>query len=93
MVPDLDQSLASVARHHLSSGNTSNVVSVSGDYYDSTGKVIKRYSHTSSVLDWIITLYVRRCKGVELLFCLLLCLSVCLQKSQHTARTGLIKVL
>jgi hypothetical protein len=41
-VPDLDQSVVSVTRDHLSSGSTSNIVSISGDYQDSTGKVIKR---------------------------------------------------
>ena len=45
IVPDLDQSVASVARHHLSSGSVSSIVSVSGDYCDSTGKVIKRYQN------------------------------------------------
>ena len=42
VVPDLDQSVVSVARDYLSSGSTSNVVSVSGDYCDPSGKVIKR---------------------------------------------------
>ncbi len=50
IVPDLDQSVASVARHHLSSGSVSSIVSVSGDYCDSTGKLIKRYRHRTITL-------------------------------------------
>ena len=42
-LPDLDQSVVMVTRDHLSSGNPSSVVSVSGDYYDSSGKIIKRF--------------------------------------------------
>lgn len=42
LLPDLDQSVVSVARDHLNSGSTSNIVSVSGDFCDSTGKIIKR---------------------------------------------------
>ena len=41
-LPDLDQSVVMVTRDHLSSGNPSGVVSVSGDYCDSSGKIIKR---------------------------------------------------
>ena len=33
----------SIARDHLSSGSTSSVVSLSGDYKDASGKVIRRY--------------------------------------------------
>lgn len=59
-VPDLDQSVASVARYHLSSGSTSSVVSISGDYCDSSGKVIKRYYHTGMYCVLIHAL-VQRC--------------------------------
>lgn len=41
--PDLDRSAMSIARDHLSSGSTSAVVSLSGDYKDASGKVIRRY--------------------------------------------------
>ncbi|XP_019849671.1 PREDICTED: RAB6A-GEF complex partner protein 1-like isoform X2 [Amphimedon queenslandica] len=41
-LPDLDQSVVMVTRDHLSSGNPSGVVSISGDYCDSSGKIIKR---------------------------------------------------
>ena len=34
----------SIARDHLSSGSTSAVVSLSGDYKDASGKVIRRYT-------------------------------------------------
>ena len=40
--PDLDRSAVSVARDHLSSGSTSSFVSLSGDYKDASGKVIRR---------------------------------------------------
>lgn len=40
--PDLDRSAVMVAKDHLTSGNTSNCVSLSGDYKDALGKVIRR---------------------------------------------------
>ena len=40
--PDLDRSAVSVAREHLNSGSMSAVVSLSGDYTDASGKVIRR---------------------------------------------------
>lgn len=42
MAPDLDRSAVMVAKDHLTSGNTSNCVSLSGDYKDASGKVIRR---------------------------------------------------
>ena len=40
--PDLDRSAMSITRDHLSSGSASGMVSLSGEYKDSTGKVIRR---------------------------------------------------
>ena len=40
--PDLDRSAISITKDHLSSGSTSSVVSLSGDYRDASGKVIRR---------------------------------------------------
>ncbi len=40
--PDLDRSAMSVTRDHLTSGGVGNVVSLSGDYKDSAGRVIRR---------------------------------------------------
>ena len=57
LVPDLDQSVASVARHHLSSGSISNVVSISGDYCDSTGKIIKRFFNDNDFVVGVGTMY------------------------------------
>ena len=42
-VPDLDRSAISIAQDHIASGSTSSTVSLSGDYKDATGRVIKRY--------------------------------------------------
>ena len=42
-IPDIDQSVVSLARDHLSSGSISGVVSVSGEYRDPSGKIIKRF--------------------------------------------------
>jgi hypothetical protein len=41
-VPDLDRSAISIAQDHITSGSTSSTVSLSGDYRDSSGKVIRR---------------------------------------------------
>ena len=40
--PDLDRSAVMVAKDHLSSGSTSHCVSLSGDYKDASGRVIRR---------------------------------------------------
>ncbi len=40
--PDLDRSAVMVAMDHLNSGSTSSCVSLSGDYKDASGKVIRR---------------------------------------------------
>ncbi|CAI8008141.1 Guanine nucleotide exchange factor subunit RIC1 [Geodia barretti] len=40
--PDLDRSAISMAQDHLTSGSTSSTVSLSGDYRDASGKVIRR---------------------------------------------------
>ena len=42
VAPDLDRSAVMVAMDHLSSGSTSSCVSLSGDYKDASGKVIRR---------------------------------------------------
>ena len=59
-VPDLDRSAISVAKSHISSGSTSSTVSLSGDYKDASGKVIRRYV----------------CLSVSLSVCLPVCLAV-----------------
>ena len=41
-IPDLDQSMVSLAKEHLTSGGLGNVLSVSGEYRDPSGKIIKR---------------------------------------------------
>ena len=41
-VPDLDRSAISIAQDHITSGSTSSTVSLSGDYKDLSGKVIRR---------------------------------------------------
>jgi hypothetical protein len=41
-VPDLDRSAISVAQDRLASGSTSSTVSLSGEYRDASGKVIRR---------------------------------------------------
>lgn len=41
--PDLDRSAFLVTRNHLTSGSTSGSVSLSGDYKDASGRMIKRY--------------------------------------------------
>jgi hypothetical protein len=40
--PDLDRSAISMAQDHLTSGSTSSTVSLSGDFRDASGKVIRR---------------------------------------------------
>ena len=45
-VPDLDRSAISVAQDHLSSGGVPATVSLSGDYKDASGKVIRRYGES-----------------------------------------------
>ena len=40
--PDLDRSAVMVAKDHLSSGSTSSSISLSGEYRDAAGKIIRR---------------------------------------------------
>ena len=48
-VPDLDRSAISIAKDHITSGSTSSTVSLSGDYKDASGKVIRRYIHAHTL--------------------------------------------
>ena len=53
----------------MSSGSTSNIVSVSGDFLDSTGKIIKRF---------YVCMYVCMC------VCMYVCVYVCMYVSMCT---------